>query len=47
MEHKSDFIWKNYLQTESDVGEQSYVYDEAEHTIRLQDSALKAGAQKA
>lgn len=44
---RSAFIWKNYLQTDSDVGQQSYQYDEADHTIRLQEGALKAGARKA
>ena len=44
---KSAFIWKNYLQTDSDVGQQSYQYNEADNSIRLQDGVLRASARKA
>ena len=44
---KSAFIWKNYLQTDSDVGQQSYQYNEADNSIRLQEGVLRASARKA
>ena len=44
---KSAFIWKNYLQTDSDVGQQPYQYNEADNSIRLQDGVLRASARKA
>ena len=44
--HKHDFIWKNYLQTESEIN-QSYEYNEEDKSIKLKDSYMKENARKA
>jgi hypothetical protein len=46
MEHKNDFLWRNYLQTESDIN-QSYELNDDDKSIKLKDSFLKAHARKA